>query len=129
LGAVVSIGIFEASARSYRRKRLRGIARPASPRDEEIFAQMYVRLDRPVPICLDRHNFATDDPWSAKIRDTTRSHLPRRAVIRRQQNDRPRPRDSVGDFAEPLGRLWRFFPTYAEIQTGSVLCTSLIATS
>jgi hypothetical protein len=38
------------------------------------------------------------------------------------------PKNSVCDRAEQLGIPWRFFPTYAQIQTGSVLSKQPFAT-
>jgi hypothetical protein len=37
-------------------------------------------------------------------------------------------KNSVRDLAEELGIPWRFFPIYAQIQTGSVLSNSLFTT-
>jgi hypothetical protein len=61
-----------------------------------------------VPICLDRHNFATEtfanlrrtpDTWAAAENDRT---------AKANGITRPSP-------AEELGKRWRFFPTYAEV--------------
>ena len=70
-------------------------------------AHIHSTADSAVPICLDRHNFATD-----------------RSGLRRKRNDmerRGRYRCKTADGsdglppAKELGKRWRFFATYAEV--------------
>jgi hypothetical protein len=59
-----------------------------------------------VPICVDRHNFAT----SAERRD-------RQFEFRGAEGS-----DGMRHFvAKALGKSWRFFETYADVQSSSVL--------
>jgi len=57
-----------------------------------------------VPICLDRHNFATDNSLSVPLR-----HPPRWTTAQKAKGNRGLPS------AKELGKRWRFFPTYAEL--------------
>jgi hypothetical protein len=66
-----------------------------------------------VPICLDRHNFATDRR-SLVENETTWTHRGRdRRKTGEEGNAQPP--------AKELGKRWRFFATYAEVQTSPVL--------
>ena len=84
-------------------------------------AQICVRPAAKVPICLDRHNSATANQRLAKIArvDQKAREEPLAERIRLWKN-------SVRELAEGLGRGWRFFPTYAQIQTGSVLSSHFL---
>ena len=73
-------------------------------------AHIHGRPDREVPICLDRHNFATDNSLSALLRLP-----PRWTSARKGKGNRGLPS------AKELGKRWRFFPTYAELQTSPLL--------
>jgi hypothetical protein len=62
------------------------------------------RPDSTVPICLDRHNFAT-----GKLSVDTATSV-------RGAGTRGRPRGVPQVLsAKELGKRWRFFPTYAEL--------------
>jgi hypothetical protein len=70
-------------------------------------AHIHGTADSAVPICLDRHNFATD-----------------RCSLRRKRNDTDRRgsdrcKKAEGSDGQPpakeLGKRWRFFATYAEV--------------
>jgi len=60
-----------------------------------------------VPICLDRHNFATDrSSLRRKRNDKDRRGCDRRKTAERRDGQLP---------AKELGKRWRFFATYAEV--------------
>jgi hypothetical protein len=70
------------------------------------------RADAAIPICCDRHNFATGDTRGSgceRRRDPrTPSSLAVRAEGIREGAAEPAP-------AEELGKRWRFFPTYTAV--------------
>jgi hypothetical protein len=70
-------------------------------------AHISSRVESAVPICLDRHNFATDR-CSHRRNETTWTAA--------GATDAKRPGGSGGlPPAKELGKLWRFFATYAEV--------------
>ena len=88
-------------------------------------AHIRSRPDPGVPICLDRHNSATGHS-PALVGDGMTSTA-------RGGNRAARLRESQGTTgwppAEDLGKRWRFFPTYAEVQTSSVLRQQFLRTA
>jgi hypothetical protein len=70
-------------------------------------AHIHGTADAAVPICLDRHNFATE----RRSLDRKRNHIDRRGRERckkPEESERQPP-------AKELGKRWRFFATYAEV--------------
>ncbi len=88
------------------------LRRACTPRNE--IAHIRGRPDPAVPICRDRHNSATaHSPFSAGSGTIS---MFRRAL------DEGKTRGIAWRWsAEELGKRWRFFPTYADVQTSTVL--------
>jgi hypothetical protein len=76
-------------------------------------AHIHGTADSAVPICLDRHNFATDRFSPGR----------RRNDMERRGHDRSKKAEGSDGLppAKELGKRWRFFATYAEVQTSPVL--------
>jgi hypothetical protein len=72
-------------------------------------AHIRSNLKLAVPICLNRHNFATKHP-PVRAGDRVRSTAARAAKTKETPSDSQRVPD-----AKELGKRWRFFPTYAEV--------------
>jgi hypothetical protein len=64
-------------------------------------------LDTPVPICGDRHKFATGRSGPAREANAEK-HL-RQPTLFESDGSQP---------AEGLSKVWRFFVTYAMVETG-----------
>ena len=79
-------------------------------------AHTHSRPESAVPICRDRHSFATA-MWPSRAPDIGPTEQP---------NERPRESRRLSA-AKELGSCWRFFPTYADLQTSPVLRHPLLA--
>jgi hypothetical protein len=84
----------------------------ATSRDGMMLLILAAALIKAVPICLDRHNSATDS-LPAAIGDRTTSTAAEATA--RQWPGESAKGIAGKSLAKELGKRWRFFPTYTEV--------------